>query len=378
MKMMTNIQRWLQNAVSLTVMPRVPGLSRGRQRNSWSLIGVALAACLVMTLPGRVAVAQQPGESSNWSAEKAGGNQIFSSNVIKEARNPILDVWVANDSSGQIWASEFGGGNPIAIPNATTRNGLNVSVVPFGQGYAIFWTGRTNSNIYWYFTTNAASIYTPGAWQLQQLPGNFLTNLSPGATQVTAGGSTEQLMLAWTGTDGHFYSSFFNGASGWSSVQGGPSIPIDDALVSGPACSTAHRSFQSIVIDEIDCIMIDQRSNVRRIIQDYGSSTWDVVTPPANPPNGMAADPAVAVSDGGNMQLAVPDFNGHIWFNFNDTADQWTGWTQDPTHWVVFGPVTLSTNPGTGQIYAIMRGAQNAQWYKLSFNDSNVQGSGQP
>jgi hypothetical protein len=71
----------------------------------WWMLVTAMGTALVVVVAGAVpALAAEPGESSSWTNESIGGNQVNSPDTYSEARSPVTGA-LAQIYRGTITAS---------------------------------------------------------------------------------------------------------------------------------------------------------------------------------------------------------------------------------------------------------------------------------
>ncbi|MFJ8621407.1 hypothetical protein ACIRD3_01005 [Kitasatospora sp. NPDC093550] len=270
----------------------------------WRIAAVAMLTALsVLFLSNSSAFATQVGEGPVWNEEIENNVAVQTAGGMVEARDPdngvLLQTWRGYDNAIYLSVNH---GRVIAMPRATTY--ANPAVV-------WRWSNGDNATFRVFHTgTNGFVFYT----DVSTTGPNHLANIQPWWNQVPNGTATpnnfpvtvaalpnNSIFLAFRGSSSNeIWSQFFNGTSSqWSN----PTRVTDARSDSAPALSFSRATNITVLAWR----GTDSQMNLIR--QSWGENWWwghDVLP-------GVAADgqPAVAMADGANGQLATRRLGSH-------------------------------------------------------------------
>jgi hypothetical protein len=202
-------------------------LNLKRWRLSATAVLTAITALAVVATSSK-AFAQQPGESSKYTAENVGGNALKLRGSYSEARNGghLLAVW-RGATNNQVWMA-FDNGRPFTL--GTTQTLVSPTVVPVGFGdFGVFHTG-TDERIYY------ADVAAPPAnWNLDvndvwsgnwfSVPGQT-TDMAVSVVQFSPNSYDLYMVYRGSGSDERIYGTW-NDDNGWhfgGNIGGGDAL----------------------------------------------------------------------------------------------------------------------------------------------------------
>jgi hypothetical protein len=197
----------------------------------WRLPAIAVLTAitaLAVVATSSKAFAQQPGESSKYTAENVGGNALKLRGSYSEARNGghLLAVW-RGATNNQVWMA-FDNGRPFTL--GTTETLVSPTVVPVGsEDFAVFHTG-TDERIYY------ADVAAPPAnWNLDvndvwsgnwfSVPGQT-TDMAVSVVQFSPNSYDLYMVYRGSGSDERIYGTW-NDDNGWhfgGNIGGGDAL----------------------------------------------------------------------------------------------------------------------------------------------------------
>jgi hypothetical protein len=334
---------------------------RGRIRLMLTALLTALAVCLTAT----AAFADPPNESTDWQIEDTQDGAMQTPNAPAEAYNTagaLLQVWRGDDDG--IYLS-LGHGPDLRL--GTDLVGLTYTyaaprVVPWSANdFALFHTG-TDGHIYWMpldINTIEADEAEGNGYILpywQALPGTLTDNtLSPDVT--TAGQGSENMLVAYrSATDNQLYSQWFagGGGGGWQAPQeiGNAMSPSTPSILWNQALSVFVLFFRG------------NDNGLWVTFQSFGQPWLGEVYPITNAVT-LGGGPSSMALENGDMQVAMRDVNGHLWYlQYYGSDHTWTSPTLDnslTSDETIDSPPQLSGTQGS-QIWALISLSGYAYW----------------
>lgn len=323
-----------------------------------ALTVVAMSATVSVPFAGKaLAAGGQPGETNTYYPELAAGNAIYASSTMREARDingNLLQVWRANDSTGQVWMA-YNHGTPFTL--GTTRTNVAPTVVSiYSNDFLIFHTG-TDGKIYYTILDGYGGntwAWPDGDWS--NIPYQT-TNDSVAAVQLGAGSSRVYLAYRSSSTSSSDPDYNVLWATVWSARTWGQAFDTGGRTWAGPS-ATYNPASQTVYV-----LARGTDNNLWMSDNGMASNGW-------NPLGVITYDtPAIASAPDGNMLVNYIDASGTPWFReygqygANHPIDNWT---PDTSGWRSWTGLFLSVVGGA--IYAILTGYGNGVWYKQAAN----------
>lgn len=339
---------------------------RGRLR----LMLTALLTVFAVSLGVETASANPPNESNTWAVQRVGGDMMQSLNADSEAYsddNHLLQVW-RGDNNGLYFALDHGGAYRF---DATTTLAAP-RVISFGNGiWAIFHTG-TDGHIYW-TTLNVATIQAgAGAGTINprwaSVPSTTTSaGLSPEVARVSPafGRGARTFLLAYrSSTDDQLYSQYHDGVySTWYA----PEAVEDAESESTPALvwNTGAQTFNMFFRGTDNHLWATE--------QVFGGEWTDVFLIDGNRQVAIGSAPSVQSLANGDMQVAVRDTTGHVWYWEYYTANggYYDGPTRESTDQTTNAPPLLVGN-NHNTIWTLLRLATGYVYWKQSMKENSL------
>src|SRR5579883_3346420 len=304
-----------------------------RKSRSWRTLLLAMTVLGIVAATTTESFAQQPGESSHYTAENVDGQELRTPHTYSEARNGghLIRVW-QGASDNQVWMSfDFG-------PNFTlgrTVTYTHPTVIPLGSsGFEVFHTG-TDGGIY--YTTvdipdtdwdgNTGDVWD-GTWQ--RIP-NQSTDMSVSAAPFAPNSFDYYVVYRGSGNDTRVYGTWFDDA-GWhfgGNIGGGQAL-------SAPSITLNPRTEHLVVVAR------GTDNQLWFTGQALGASSW-----PNWIPMGVntVAQPNITSNTNGYMVIDVLGTDLHPRYaTFDPGMERLTNWTVDTTGFQTFDTVTLTPN----------------------------------
>jgi hypothetical protein len=321
----------------------------------WRPLVAILLALFAVVATGAEAFANPTGESSYFQPELANNQQVYASSSVSEARNTVgytLDAWRGADNNS-VWVS-LRNGSPYQI--GTTATYFSPTVVPFGQGFAVFHVG-VDARIYWSYTYSSTP--DPGSWSpWNPVPdgraGGYQTTWNAvGVAQLGPGSTVMYLVYRSSSGDNVIWGDFFDGSQWYSPVDtGGRSYSAP-----GITWNNVNQQLIAGVRGTDNSIWISRQPIGQGWLGWYsvGGGTYDA--------------PAISAAANGTTVLAATDQNQHVWFDTLNTATLPTQtWSQESTGWQASATPSLSANPNNDSVYLIFTGKADDVWWKQAFH----------
>ena len=347
-----------QRAATFTPAHKATYRKETEMRFSWKrwrlpLVAAATAVAMSVALAGP-AFASEPGESSSWTPEQAGGGNVYTPNTnnISEARNGsyLMDVWRGDDND-HVWMS-VNNGPPFTLQNPDgtyTETYTSPTVVPYGQNLFMILHVGVDSNIYYTF-------YDPssGNWSdfWYSVPGQYSpVNMPVSVTQMGAG-STDLFMVYHSSNNDVVWGTHY-GAGSWEPAQqvaGGespwaPSVTYNPA--SGLLFTMVRGEDNAVYMSDSQWAAGSLFSSWRQMTQ--AGATYDT--------------PHLAALDSGTMVGNYLDTDDHQQYAlFDQGGNLYSWWGPDNTWWQSTVAAVLVA-AGTA-IYALLTGEDQMVYWK--------------
>lgn len=339
---------------------------RGRIRLMLTALLTALAVCL----PAGAALASPPNESSLWTAEMTANGMVQTPNAPAEAYNGsnLMEVWRGDNN--HIYLSlnhgpdiEFGT-NTLGITNTLAAP----RVVTYGpNNWAVFHTG-VDGQIYWMeldlavVQAAATQGYIVPVWNA--LPDTTtVPNLSPDVATAGPGSYTMLVTYRSSTNDNQLYSQWFGGynvgTDGWLSPEA-----IPGAFSASTPAIVWNQALNFFVL-----FFRGTDNGLYYTDQNYGGP-WSPVMGIDHTPN-IGSGPSVMALSNGDMQIAMRDVYGSLWYiQYYTATSSFTLPTQDSTHTNIDTPPQLVGTQGNS-IWTLVSYLGYAYW-KLSMKENSL------
>lgn len=296
----------------------------------WLRVAAIVASIAIgLGIAAPAAIAAQPGESSTWYQEVAGGSQIEGRGE-DEARSPdgtLVEVWrgfnnneiyvSVNNGAVWRWVSTLSGN----VPQTYARP----RVVWTEYGFRVWHTGTDGHIYYAGMTINNGQVV--GLGEFWQAPSNVVTrNDQPPAVVGLPGG--ESVYLAWVGSNSNqLYGLYYDGNNHvWHPAEAipGATSPVAPNLAFNRNWSTR----------QLALTWAGEDHNVYIAWQLYGNSSWTTYRYQGRQ---TASSPSIAFTDNGHGQLVVTPYvngqsGGGVQYTTLNSDRTWNGvWTPEIT-----------------------------------------------
>jgi hypothetical protein len=322
----------------------------------WWLLVAAMVTALAVVVAGTVpAFAAEPGESSSWSQESVGGNQLQSYDTYSEARGgqtgALVQVWRGLDN--HVWLA-VGNGPVFAVGGGgnTTTTYVAPRVIYSNGWFYIFQTG-TDNHIYWSRAFDGTvgggfpSVGRGADWSSwTAIAGNPATQQSVSVASAPGSG----LLMTWLGVDqNNMYSAWLpSGSDVFDATQGMPFTSNSAPVVTfDPATSNFFLVWRGL-----------SDNRIYMSTQMLGEDFWDG----AQALTGLTTptSPTIAADGNGDLLVSAVDFDGNVWLQAINNADQTRGWSQESAHIQTGVPVWISVIASI--FYIIATSGDNVEW----------------
>jgi hypothetical protein len=321
----------------------------------WMLVAAIITALAVVAAGAGPAFAAEPGESSSWSQESVGGNQLQSHDTYSEARGgqtgALVQVWRGLDN--HVWLA-VGNGPAFAVGGGsnTTTTYVAPRVIYSNGWFYIFQTG-TDNRIYWsraYDGTVGGGFPSAGrgadwsSWTA--IAGNPATQQSVSVASAPGSG----LLMTWLGVDqNNMYSAWLPiGSDVFDATQGMPFTSNNAPVIT---YDQGNREFLVVWRGLSD-------SRVYLSAQDLGSDFWDGAT--ALTGLTTPTSPTIAADGNGDVLVSAVDFDGDVWLQAINRDDGTRGWSPVSTPTSTGVPIWISVVASI--FYIIVTTGQTVEW----------------